>query len=129
MNVFLHFLSNSPSLIGLSAMGICWAITPRLRWFWITAGICCMPFLLNDVLVDRWVPLWQPKNDGAHKAGVDIPPFYILACWCGLMMLRHAVELYRCWKERPQRFFAIVISSAAFLLILGAMWFVGIPVR
>jgi hypothetical protein len=60
---------------------------------------------------------------------VVIPSFYALVCWCGLMLLRHAVELYTCWKEKPQRFFALMVSFLAFLLIISAMWFVGIPVR
>lgn len=129
MNVLFQLLANSPSLLGLAAMGTCWMLTRRLRWFWITAGICCMLFLFNDILIERWVPRWQVKNVGPHGAGVGIPPFYVLGCWTGLILLRLVMELYRCWKERPQRFFAVAVSFVAFLLILGAMWLVGIPVR
>lgn len=127
--MFLHFLSNSPSLLGLSAMGICWALARRLRWFWITAGICCMLFLLNDILIERWLPQWQVKDFGPHGASVGIPPSYILVCWAGLLLLRHVVELYRWWKDKPQRFIALVLSFIAFLLVLGAIWLIGIPVR
>jgi hypothetical protein len=127
VNVLFHLLENSPSLLGLMAMGICWAITRRIRWFCITAVICCMLFLFNDMLIERWVP--QVKDFGPKGAGVGIPPSYAIAIWAGLMLLRHVVELYRCWKEKPQRFFAMVVSFVAFLLILGAMWQVGIPVR
>ena len=88
-----------------------------------------MLFLINDILVERWMSRWLAKDYGPHGASVVIPSFYMLVCWCGLMLLRHAVELCRCWKERPQRFFALIVSFLAFLLIISAMWFVGIPVR
>ena len=127
MNPPFFVLSDAPSLIGLVALGICWAATRRLAWFWITAWACCGLFLLNDVLAERWTS--PQKNYGPHGAGVSVPPPYAIVIWAGLMLLRHVIEFYRCWKQKPQRFFAIVVSFVAFLLIFGAMWFVGIPVR
>lgn len=129
MNALFHLLSNSPSLIGLLAMGICWATTRRLRWFWIAAGACLFMFLLNDILVERWISRWQIKDNDSHGAGVCIPPFYAVACWFGLMLLRHVVELSRCWKVKPQRFFALMIVLVATLVISGAMWMIGIQSR
>jgi hypothetical protein len=129
VNALFHLLANSPSLLGLMAMGICWATNRRLRWFWITAGACCVLFLINDILVERWMSRWLAKDYGPHGASVVIPSFYMLVCWCGLMLLRHAVELCRCWKERPQRFFALLIVLVATLVISGAMWMIGIGAR
>lgn len=129
MNALFHLLSNSPSLIGLLAMGICWATTRRLRWFWIAAGACLFLFLLNDIIVERWTSQWHMKVNGSHGAGLGIPPFYAVACWCGLMLLRHVAELFRCWKEKPQTFFVLLIALLATLVIATAMWILGIGAR
>jgi hypothetical protein len=86
-------------------------------------------FLINDILVERWMSRWLAKDYGPHRASVVIPSFYMLVWWCGLMLLRHAVELCRCWKARPQRFFALLIVLVATLVISGAMWMIGIVAR